>query len=209
MPREDNVRKGFFDRSQIEAVCGHLERELADVVRFAFTTGWRVPSEVLPLEWRNVDFSAGEVRLDAGSTKNGEGRVFPMTTGLRTLLLERHAEHKRLEKSGQLEPWVFWRMVAEKRGGPKKPQPIVRFEKAWRNACAAVGLRGRILHDLRRSAVRTFVRQGICEHTAMKLSGHKTSSVFRRYDIVSPEDLRDAARKLDAASAPLSASQAN
>jgi len=47
-------------------------------------------------------------------------------------------------------------------------------------------------------AVRNFVRRGITEHTAMKLSGHKTASIFRRYDIVSPEDLRDAARKLDA-----------
>jgi len=81
-------------------------------------------------------------------------------------------------------------MVAERRGGPNKPQPIVRPEKAWRAACVAAGLPGRILHDLRRSAVRTFMRRGISEHTAMKLSGHKTPSVFRRYDIVSPEDLR-------------------
>jgi hypothetical protein len=56
---------------------------------------------------------------------------------------------------------------------------------------------GRIPHDLRRSAVRNFVRRGISEHTAMKPSGHKTAWVFRRYDIVSPEDQRDAARKLD------------
>jgi hypothetical protein len=46
--------------------------------------------------------------------------------------------------------------------------------------------------------VRNFVRRGITEHTAMKLSGHKTASIFRRYDVVPPEDLRDAARKLDA-----------
>ena len=51
----------------------------------------------------------------------------------------------------------------------------------------------------RRSAVRTFVRRGTSVHTAMALSGHKTSSVFRRYDIVSPEDLWDAAWKLDSA----------
>jgi integrase len=198
MLREDNVRTGFFDDAQVAAVCKHLEPEIADVVRFAFITGWRITSEVLTLEWRQVDFVAGEVRLDAGSTKNREGRVFPFTDDLRKLLKRRHAAHDRLKKTGQIEPWVFWRMVAEGRRGPKKPQPIARFEKSWRAACQAAGCPGRIPHDLRRSAVRNFVRRGITEHTAMKLSGHKTASIFRRYDIVSPEDLRDAASKLNA-----------
>ena len=194
--REDNARRGFFDRAQVDALCRHLSDEIADVVRFAFITGWRIASEVLTLQWRQVDFTADEVRLD--TSKNSEGRVFPMTADLRKLLMRRHAAHEKLKKSGLIEPWVFWRMVAEGRGGPKKPQPIHRFNKAWAAACVAAGLPGRIPHDLRRSAVRTFVRQGISEHTAMKLSGHKTASVFRRYDIVSPDDLRDAARKLDA-----------
>ncbi len=57
---------------------------------------------------------------------------------------------------------------------------------------------GRILHDLRRSAVLTFVRRGISEHTPMKLTGHKKPSILRRYDIVSSEGLREATRKLDA-----------
>jgi len=48
-------------------------------VTFAYVTGWRVDSEVLPLQWRHVDFGAGEIRLDPGTTKNGEGRMFPMT----------------------------------------------------------------------------------------------------------------------------------
>ena len=46
----------------------------SDPFPFAYITGWRIPSEVLPLEWRNVDLEAGEVRLDAHTTKNGEGR---------------------------------------------------------------------------------------------------------------------------------------
>ena len=54
------------------------------MIEFAYITGWRIAIEVLPLEWRQVDFAAGEVRLDAGTTKNGDGRVFPMTAELRT-----------------------------------------------------------------------------------------------------------------------------
>jgi integrase len=56
------------------------------VPAFAFITGWRTSSEILPLEWRQVDVQAGKVRLDAGSTKNGEGRVFAFSIELRRIL---------------------------------------------------------------------------------------------------------------------------
>ncbi len=46
------------------------------MMTFAYYTGWRTKSEVLPLQCRQVDFAAGTVRMDAGSTKNKTGRVF-------------------------------------------------------------------------------------------------------------------------------------
>jgi len=88
-------------------------------------------------------------------------------------------------------------MVAEKRGGAKHPKPIKSFGKVWKISCRAAGCPGRIPHDFRRTAIRNFVRSGTSENVAMKLSGHKTRSVFDRYDIVSGADLREAARKLD------------
>jgi hypothetical protein len=76
-----------------------------------------------------------------------------------------------------------------------KGEPIVDFRKAFDAACAA-GLQGILPHDLRRSAVRNFIRAGVKETVAMRLSGHRTRSVFDRYNIVSEDDLIDASTKL-------------
>ncbi len=84
--KENNVRAGFFEPAQFLSVKNHLPVHMRPIVEFAYTTGWRTPSEILPLEWRQVDMKAGEVRLDAGTTKNGEGRVFPFTAELRRVL---------------------------------------------------------------------------------------------------------------------------
>jgi integrase len=194
--REDNTRTGFFEAEQFQSVRSHLPAALQPVVEFAYITGWRMASEVLPLEWRQVDFTAGEVRLDAGTTKNGEGRVFPMTDDLRRLLEARHVEHEQQKKAGQVTPRVFFRLVPKGRNGPKRPKPIRALNKSWKAACIAASCPGRIPHDLRRTAVRNMVRRGVPERVAMQLSGHKTRSVFERYNIVSNGDLRTAGAQL-------------
>jgi integrase len=194
--REDNTRTGFFEPEQFHSVLAHLPEALQPIVEFAYITGWRIASEVLPLLWRQVDLKAGEVRLDAGTTKNREGRVFPLTDDLRALLEAQHDQHLALKKAGKIEPHVFVRMVAKGRGGEKYPRPITTFGKAWAAACEAAGCPGRIPHDLRRTAVRNMVRRGIPERVAMQLTGHKTRSVFERYNIVSEGDLRSAAEQL-------------
>jgi integrase len=197
MLQEDNVRTGFFEREQFESVLAHLPAEIRPVIEFAYITGWRIASEVLPLEWRQVDFDAEMVRLDPGTTKNREGREFPFTDDLRACLQARHVEHERLKKAGHIVPQVFFREVAEGRGGDKKPYPIKSYGKAWKSACRKAGCPGRIPHDLRRTAIRNLVRTGTSESVAMKLSGHKTRSVFERYNITSVSDLRDAAKRLN------------
>jgi integrase len=199
MLQERNTRVGFFEPEQLDSVLAHLPEEIQPVIEFAKTTGWRIASEVLPLEWRQVDMTAEEVRLDAHTTKNGEGRVFPFTADLRALLKARKAERDRLKKAGHLCPYVFFREVADGRGGEKKPRRIRGFTKAWQSACRSAGCPGRIPHDLRRTAIRTLVRAGVPERVAMQLTGHKTRSVFERYNIVSDGDLRDAAARLDLA----------
>ena len=90
------------------------------------------------------------------------------------------------------------------RGG----EPLRDFRGAWWGACVRAGLGhftdpenrrgyvGPIPHDLRRTAVRNLERAGVPRSIAMQLTGHKTESVYRRYDIVDEADLREGVEKL-------------
>lgn len=175
-----------------------MPEPIRPIVAFAYITGWRIASEVLPLQWRHVDFKGGEVRLDAGTTKNREARVFIIDRRpSRSAGAAPTRNERGRTEGGQIIPWVFFRLVAEDRRGEKKLKRISAFTKAWKNACIAAGCPGRLPHDLRRPAVRNMVRCGIPERVAMRLTGHKTRSVFERYNIVSDGDLDAAAVRLN------------
>jgi integrase len=191
MLEEHNTRHGFFEAAQFRSLRDHLPADLRPVVTFAYLTGWRVRSEVLPLQWAQVDRQARTVRLEPGTTKNQEARVvvYGETGELHDVIEDQWAVHRTLAKQGTLCPFVFHR----------DGEPILNFRRAWAAACNAAGCPGRIPHDFRRTAVRNLVRAGVPERVAMQITGHKTRSVFERYNIVSEGDLEDAARKLDAA----------
>jgi integrase len=188
MLQERNTRRGFLEADQIAAICAALPEEIRPIVKFAYATGWRTASEVLPLEWRNIDWAGRCVRLDAHTTKNGEARSFPLTTDIETILKGQLAEHERLTATGTICPFVFHRNGAQ----------IVTFRTAWKNACKAAGCPGKLIHDMRRSAVRTFERAGMPRSVAMSIVGHKTESIYRRYAIVDESMQREAAARLDA-----------
>ena len=181
---EDNVRQGFFEPAQFEAVLKNLPVRLQPVAKFAYITGWR-KSEVLTLQWRQVDFNAKNVRLEAGTTKNREARQFPFISDLESLLSDRRANNDTLKRKGVITPWVFCYPQGWRAG-----KPLQDFKRAWKTACTKAGVPGRLVHDFRRTAVRNLVRAGVPERVAMKMTGHKTRSVFERYNIVSDGDLR-------------------
>jgi integrase len=187
-----NTRSGFFEESDLRKVLGELPADLRVLIEFVALTGWRI-GEARPLQWRQVDLDAGTVRLEPGTTKNDEGRVFPISAWprLEALLRDQREHTSALEREqGRLIPWVFHR----------RGKPIRCLHGAWREACKRARVPGRFIHDLRRTAVRNFERAGVSRSVAMKLSGHKTESVYRRYAIVSESDLAEGVRKVAALS---------
>jgi integrase len=178
---ERNVRSGFFEPQQFEIVLAKLPDHLRAPITFSYYTGWRLVSEILPLKWEQVDLDAGTVRLNPHSTKNDEGRIIQLPQVLLSILIDQE------KTSPDACPYVFHR----------KGKPILYPYNAWRTAVKDAGLVGRIPHDFRRTAVRNLVRAGVPERVAMAITGHKTRSVFDRYNIVSPGDLADAARRID------------
>jgi integrase len=191
--KENGPRQGFFEREQYEVVRSHLRQDLQVAVAVAYTFGWRMQSEVLTLERRQLDLEAGTLRLEPGTTKNDDGRLVYLPAGLEIALREQVARVQALARqTGRIVPWLFPYLKGHRQG-----QRILDFRKAWATACKKAGVSGRLRHDFRRTAVRNMVNAGIPERVAMKVTGHRTRAVFDRYHIVSPGDLREVARRME------------
>jgi len=192
MPRASEPRKGFVEKEGYVRLLASLPEYLRPFVTMAYSTGMR-RGEIMSLRWENVDLLNRQVRLSAGETKNGEGRIIPLADELvEVLKTQLHFRNTQFPEC----PFVFFRTIRTKAKPVPSWLPIGDIRKAFEAACTAAGLTGTILHDLRRSAVRNMVRAGVQERVAMRISGHKTRSVFDRYNIVSEQDLTDAVRKL-------------
>lgn len=218
---EAPARSGFFERGDYEQVRrelvtgnrGHRPRpDLGLAATLYHEYGWRV-QEVLGLEVRQLTLDEGDygaIRLDPGESKTGEPRMIFLTAEVRRLVDEQLTRVATLER--QLErrvPYLFPHLKGKRRG-----QRINDFAKAWRGACLRAGLAVRVQrdglpelirtfrtrHDFRRTAARNMVNAGVPERTAMDVTGHRTRSMFDRYNIVSPAERLEAARRIGLAS---------
>lgn len=183
---ENNVRKGFFEHGEFLALRDALPHHLKGFATFAYKSGWRV-SEIAGLTWSQVDLQQGIVRLEAGETKNDEARTVYLDDELKAVFIHQWNSRK---AAGKVLPYVF----LNKEGTDR----VQRFDKAWKSVCKKAKISIRLFHDFRRTAVRNMVRSGVPERVAMMISGHKTKSVFDRYNIVSDTDLRLAAKRQEA-----------
>lgn len=140
------------------------------------------PGEIRSLEWNAFDKETWTLRLHASAAKSGFGRVLALEGPLRAII-ERRLRGRRLDCP----------VVSSRKG-----RRLGEFRKTWHSACRAAGLEGKLLYDLRRTAVRNMVRAGVDPAVVRKISGHRTRSVFDRYNIIDERDLRDAMVKTTA-----------
>ena len=71
-------------------------------------------------------------------------------------------------------------------------EAIKSIRGAWQNACTNADVPDLKFHDLRRTAVRNMRRAGVSQVVRMRITGHRTDSMERRYNIVDVEDLKAA-----------------
>ena len=133
---------------------------------------------MLKLEWPEVDMRRKEFTLP--KTKNGETRMIPMTPDVHTTFSELWKD-RRLDTNR-----VFL----------YKGKPWKNPRTAFAAACRRAGISGLRLHDLRHTASTNLRRAGVDTMTAMKIVGHKSEQMHRRYNTIQPEDLHEAAAKL-------------
>ena len=187
MVKEGVVRKGFLSDEQYAALRDELPPELKALFVTAYITGIR-KSELLAIQWPQVDLEARLITLERDETKGNEARSVPIVAGDMLDLLKVAKQECTEAKH------VF------NRNGVR----IKDFRGAWQQACERAGVPDLKFHDLRRTAVRNMRRAGIPQVIRMKISGHKTDSMERRYNIVDNEDLTNARELLERRANPRS-----
>lgn len=135
--------------------------------------------EILSLRWDQVDWQENLIRLERRQTKAKQARVAPLY--------------------GELRAWLDM-AFSTREGCPNviswKGEGIREIKTAWNKARIRAKLPELLVHDLRRTAVRNMIRAGIPEKQAMRISGHKSRSMFDRYDITDERDIQIAGQKL-------------
>jgi integrase len=179
MLEEDNVREGFLEHEQYVALRDQLPDHQKLILVIGYHFGMR-RGEILSLRWDQVDWDANIIRLERKQTKGKQARVAPLY--------------------GEVRAWLE---IAFDARDPECPfivswnrQCISEVKTAWNKARERAGIPALLVHDLRRTAVRNMVRALIPEKRAMLISGHKTRSVFDRYDITDERDIQGDGERL-------------
>jgi integrase len=200
MPMADeshNVRTGFVEVSGYKRILQQLPVTLKPL----FVCGYHVSTrkgELKNIVWPQVDFDESVIVLEPADTKTGKGRYLPIYGDMGEWLIRQKAVR---DAEFPECPWVFFWHTADcvlGHGGVRtKPgSHVEKFDASWKAAVKRAGTEGLLFHDLRRSAQRNMRKAGIDQAIRMKISGHKTDSMERRYNIVDIEDVKGAAKQM-------------
>ncbi|MDH3479918.1 MAG: tyrosine-type recombinase/integrase [Gemmatimonadota bacterium] len=163
-------------------------------ITFVYRTGWRWNSEVRPLTWRNVDLDRERVTLDTSKNRQGRTLNYADDPDLKAVIEAARADTDTVEQeTGRLVPWVF-----HVEGRPLRADSAPGgFYHFWKTVCLKAGVtctdgKHKLPHDNRRSTVRRLEHSGVSREVAKRIVGHKTDSMYGRYNITTDEDVRDA-----------------
>jgi integrase len=180
---EQNVRDRVLTPDDFQRMVNVSPDYLKPVLRCAYDTGMR-RGEILGLTWDRIDLKAGFMRLREMDTKTGEGRSIPIGRELGEALRRLPVV---LDAHGKRVPYVFTR----------NSQRIKSIREIFARVCKEAGIENFVFHDLRHTATTNLRRAGVDALTAMKITGHKTMEVFRRYNTIDEHDLLAARRRMD------------
>jgi integrase len=197
--KEPPARKGFITDKEFSVLARNAkDLWLRALIECYYTYGFR-RSEMLNLRVEQVDLIERTIELYEGETKNDEARKVHMTNPVYELLVACCEGKKPWDNvftmpNGRriFDPRFHWAALCVK-SNLGIYIPAKRSNGNTYNRY--VGLN---LHDFRRSAIRNMVRRGVLQSVAMKISGHKTASIFQRYNITDESDLAEASRKIEA-----------
>lgn len=171
MYKESKARTGFLEDKEYVRLARECNKEglwLRALLTVAYSFAFR-KGELLSMRVRQVDLASREIQLEAGTTKNDEARIASMTDEVYPLL-------QALCIAKQPDDYIFTRPSKKNPTG----DPVRGFRRIWKTVCTRAGKPDLLFHDLRRSGVRNLRRLGVPESVAMKISGHKTRSIFER-----------------------------
>jgi integrase len=187
---EGTVRGGYLTPSDAATLTATLQAYLRDFVTFALDYGTRT-GQLARTQRRFVDLDRGVIEWPPSECKAGEAHTVPLE-GAGFDIVQRLMSHPPLHC-----PYLFHGPRCAPTHTPSKRYGCVGdFKKAWRTACTTAGFPvgrkhgGFVFHDTRRTAATNLRAGGMGEGDAMKITGHQTAHVFRRYDLDDVDALR-------------------
>ena len=176
---ENNKRDRVLSHEEFKRLISHLPEHAAQIVKTAYYTGMRA-GEIFNLTWDKVNLKEGYIELSSEDTKTSEPRRIYLVPELKEMFLRlskvRHLKHNHVFTYNGV--------------------PVKEIKRSFKSACKKAGIEDFRFHDLRHTFITNMRKAGVERSIIMKITGHKTMSMFERYNTVDSTDAQDALKRL-------------